>query len=78
MLRDRLRSARLTLGASMPNQSDREYFAERAKVERRMSTTAPDPNVAIVHEQLANRYDKLAKGLNGARPRLTIAARGSA
>jgi hypothetical protein len=60
----------------MSNQSDREYFAERAIVERHMSSTASDPNVAIIHEQLADHYERMVTGGQRPRPKLSIAVRG--
>lgn len=59
----------------MSNQSDQEYFAERAIFERHMSAMASDPDVANIHEQMADEYEKLATGSQRRRPRLTIAAR---
>jgi hypothetical protein len=52
---------------------DREYYATRASVERSLSETACDPGIALIHAQLADRYDKLASGLNEPGPRLHIA-----
>ena len=60
----------------MADQSDREYFAERAIIERHMSATATDPNAAIVHEQLADHYERMGAGGHRPRPKLSIAVRG--
>lgn len=46
----------------MASQSDEEYYATRAAVERQLSDTAADPSTALIHAQLASRYELLAKG----------------
>ena len=56
----------------MSHISDREYFATRAGVERSLSETSHDPNLALIHEQLAKRYQALAAGHNEPRSRLQI------
>lgn len=63
-------------GEAVQNQSDREYFAQRAVVERHMSATASDPNAAYVHEQLADHYEKMVASAQRPRPKLSIAVRG--
>ena len=63
-------------GQNVQNESDREYFAQRAVIERHMSTTASDPNAAYVHEQLADHYEKIVAGAQRPRPKLSIAVRG--
>lgn len=60
----------------MPTDSDREYFARRAIVERRMSMTAADANVAAIHERMADEYEKLLADLSVRRSKLTIAVSG--
>lgn len=62
-------------GGWMSNKCDREYFAERAIVERRMSLAATDSNVAVIHELMAIEYEKRLADLRVARPKLTIAVR---
>ena len=59
----------------MSNSSDQDYYATRAGVERSLSETASDPNIALIIEQLAERYEALAAGNNEPRPRLHIVAR---
>jgi hypothetical protein len=56
----------------MPRQSDREYYLDRASVERHLSKTASDPNAALVHKQLADRYEALADQPAGHRSGLTL------
>ena len=59
----------------MTEQSDQEYYAVRAAVERALSDTATDPGIAIIHAQLADRYELLAAGLDSP-PLLRVAAGG--
>ena len=56
----------------MPRQTDREYYLDRASVERHLSNTASNPRAARVHQQLAERYEKLAAGSDQTRGKLTI------
>ena len=56
----------------MLDQDDTEYFAARAKVERGMSDTASEPIVALIHSQLADRYERLSHGLTPSFPTLRI------
>ncbi len=58
----------------MSEQSDLEYFATRAAVERALSETAADSSIALIHAQLADRYERLASGLNQPRPPFHIVA----
>ena len=46
----------------MTEQSDQDYYTARAAVERALSDTATDPAIAIIHTQLADRYEALAAG----------------
>ena len=57
-------------------QIDQQYYADRAMVERHMSNTASDPNIALIHKQLADRYEALAADIGQPRPKLTIAVGG--
>ena len=41
--------------------SDSEYFSKRARTERLLSDTAPDPRIAALHADLAGRYEELAR-----------------
>ena len=41
-------------------QSNSAYFAVRAAEERRLSQTASDPRAAAVHQELAERYQRLS------------------
>jgi len=61
----------------MNEQSDVEYYATRAALERALSDTATDPGIAIIHTQLADRYERLAAGLDSP-PRLRVADPGPA
>ena len=54
----------------MIHQSDTEYFAARAEVERGMSSAASEPAVALIHSQFASCYDRLVEDLK--RSRLTL------
>ena len=56
----------------MPRQTDREYYLDRASVERYLSNTASNPRAARVHQHLAERYEKLAAGSDQTRGKLTI------
>lgn len=51
--------------------SDKEYFAQRAIVERELSEAASDPRAAAVHAEMAQRFEELA---SAERPRLRIVA----
>ena len=44
----------------MSNQTNAEYFAGRAVIERAMSKVATDKRAAAIHADLAERYDELA------------------
>lgn len=44
----------------MSNQTNAEYFARRAAVERAMSEAATNQRAAAIHAELAERYDELA------------------
>ena len=41
------------------NEIERDYYAERARTEWRLSETTADPFAAQVHAALAERYDAL-------------------
>jgi len=56
----------------MNEQSDQDYYAARAAVERALSDTATDPGIAIIHTQMADRYDALAAGLGSMPPLLRV------
>lgn len=44
----------------MTSQTNAEYFAGRAAIERAMSEAAEDPRAAAIHADLAERYEELA------------------
>lgn len=44
----------------MSDQTNAEYFAGRAAIERAMSEAASDQRVAAIHAELAERYEQLA------------------
>lgn len=44
----------------MSSQSNAEYFAGRAAIERGLSESAADPRAAAIHAELAARYEELA------------------
>lgn len=48
----------------MSKQTDAQYFADRAAMERALSQSATDERAAAVHAELADRYDGLALGLS--------------
>jgi hypothetical protein len=54
----------------MMTWNDREYFRERATVERALMSAASDPRVADIHHELAERYEALLR--DGDRPTLRI------
>jgi hypothetical protein len=60
----------------MTEQSDLEYYTVRAAVERGLSDSATDPGIALIHTQLADRYEQLAAGLHFPPKLLVVAARG--
>ena len=60
----------------MPRQTDREYYLDRASVERHMSNTASDPGAALIHRQLADRYEAFALGTRQPRAQLTLVVDG--
>ena len=41
--------------------SESEYFSKRARTERLLSDTAPDPQIAAIHADLAARYAEMAE-----------------
>lgn len=53
-------------------QSDAEYYAARALVERRLSAQAHDVRAARAHTILAERYQALAAGSSVARRSLHL------
>jgi hypothetical protein len=63
-------------GGTMSEQNDLEYFANRAAVERALSDTASEPGIALIHSQLADRYELLASGFNQPRPALRVVSNG--
>lgn len=44
----------------MSDQTNAEYFAGRAVIERAMSEAATDRRAAAIHAELAERYEELA------------------
>jgi hypothetical protein len=59
-------------GVAMPRQTEREYYLDRASVERHLSNTASNRSAALVHKQLAERYERLASDFELPRSKLTI------
>jgi hypothetical protein len=45
----------------------REYFLARAAEERDAATSAPNPSLARVHDDLAAMYDRMAREASGSR-----------
>ena len=45
----------------MSNQTNAEYFAGRAVIERAKSEAAADQRAAAIHAELAERYEELAR-----------------
>ncbi len=60
-------------GASMSILSDEEYFKARAEAEWRLSETTADVSAAMVHANLAQRYERLAAREAASRPALQMA-----
>jgi hypothetical protein len=59
----------------MNHQSDLEYYTSRAAVERALSDTAADPGIALIHTQLADRYELLAaREISSPRPLRVVTA----
>ena len=52
--------------------SDVGYYAERARAERELSERATDPQIAAIHAELADRYEKMS--LRPKRPTLHISS----
>ena len=50
--------------------NDAEYFRSRADIERALAAKAPNPVVAEVHLELAERYEKMIR--EGDRPTLHV------
>ena len=46
----------------MSEQTDYEYYARRAEVERALEEKATDPAVARLHREMAQRYDDIIAG----------------
>ena len=46
-------------GTAMNQLDDRDYYLRRAACERGMAERATDPAVAVIHLELARRYDIL-------------------
>lgn len=59
--------------AEMPDQSEADYFADRALVEQDLSRTAGDPKAAAAHAELAERYEALAEVFKSDHPTLKVA-----
>ena len=56
----------------MMSWSDIEYFRKRATIERALANATSDPKAAAIHNELAERYEALAK--ENKRPTLHIAS----
>ncbi|MES2289479.1 MAG: hypothetical protein V4530_07045 [Pseudomonadota bacterium] len=57
---------------SYPNRpTDAEYFAGRAADETARAEACKDPQIAMIHRELAARYDQLA-ALSKNKPRFQI------
>ena len=59
----------------MSDQTNAEYFAGRAAIERGLSESAADARAAAIHADLAARYEELARQFNAPAegPRLHLA-----
>ena len=57
----------------MSDLSESDYFAERALVERGLSSAAGDPSAAAAHAELAERYEALAELFQAKHPTLKVA-----
>ena len=57
----------------MINSKDVDYFRARAQEERELSETTADPAIALIHLNLARRYQRLATSETAGRPTLHIA-----
>ena len=51
----------------MQQPDSQDYFARRAEQERAAAADATDERAALMHRQMAERYDELARG--AAQPR---------
>lgn len=49
------------MGIDLSDENSREYYAARAITARQMSTNASDKHIARIHEEMADRYDQLAR-----------------
>ena len=56
----------------MVDAEDIKYFKQRALAERQLCDEAEDESVALIHENLAKRYERLAAGYDVDRPTLRI------
>lgn len=54
------------------------YYAKRERQERELAASSTDPSIKMIHQELAERYAKLADIGAGApvRPKLSIAQPG--
>ncbi len=57
----------------MIGSKDVDYFRARAQEERARSETTADPAVALIHLNLARRYQRLVASETGGRPTLHLA-----
>ncbi len=57
----------------MINSRDVDYFRARAQEERALSETTADPAIALIHLNLARRYQRLLTSETPVRPTLHIA-----
>ncbi len=57
--------------STSPGPSDREYFTQRAADETARAEACNDPQIAMIHRELAEKYEELA-ALSDDKPRLHI------
>ena len=46
------------------SQGDTEYYRQRAMIERQRAQSAPTPQIALIHEELAELYENFIKAMN--------------
>jgi len=57
----------------MIDSKDVDYFRARAQEERALSEMTADPAIALIHSNLAQRYQRLVASETAGRPTLHIA-----
>lgn len=57
--------------STQSRDSDKAFYTKRAADERARAQACKDPQIAVIHRELASKYDELV-GLSDDQPRLHI------